>query len=558
MRGLTAKALLALFFITSLAYLGGCSSGEDSPFVFSGPNPSNNPPPPPPGGSSGTAGSGGVSGSAGSAGGGVAGSAGGAAGGTGGTVQTPQGACPVNFNATLTLKIDDANTRNALDQFDSPPACTQYPPATYKDLYCCTAADVTAQDQASEESATVSNPVAGGPELFCTSSANNRHGGQPELAVTRWPAASPISLSFDLSNLANGVCKVYLNTVNFPEYRIENSALDASLIINAGGDYLSPSNPGFTQGKVLNPPQVEGTCKVTNSGSGGSAGGGGGSGSFKIDITALPLRFFVKLYNNVTQCSIRDGLTNCGPSFSTRLTENDPVNSYQIIPGFDATPSLINFNTDTQQSVQPIVPVSQRSALTVQGRGLQFANGQSTMRLVTAFTMPDGSTSRNDSTGEGQLLTQIKQALMTAELRGTVTKNGNPITSLSDLQNCGAGGGGGGSLSLSMTSTFNGVADNLTLAQGATGYSTTACVPGKISSGSCTFDPPPSLPFAMDVSDQGASGALIRKFQNVGVINIQNSQTGASVPLQVPASVGAFQILNASALQNITLARGNS
>ena len=76
---------------------------------------------------------------------------------------------------------------------------------------------------------------------------------------------------------------------------------------------------------------------------------------------------------------------------------------------------------------------------------------------------------RDDDLGTGQLLSQLGNALLTAQIEGTVTQtNGNPIQTLADLTtDCaqgGGGGGGGGSIELAMRADF-GEAENLNVDQ---------------------------------------------------------------------------------------------
>lgn len=451
------KKISLFISILSLAVLfQACSrGGEDTPFTYI--QPSENI------GSGGTGSPAGTGGRAGGTGGTPAGGA-----GTGGTVtgtgginpvgtggsSAPAGTCDALFNATLTLRLDDAmpfdDDPSFRGHYDSPPTCLQYaeagsspatmlnpanldsflrPPSNNTDLYCCR--NIPPQDT-DVTGVTLSDF---NDSLFCT--ADDRHGGQPQLAAARWKGDAPMRLRFRISG---STCSVSLDTTRFPNYKIENSALDASLMINAGADY--GTFPGAISGRSVNEATITADCTLNADGT--------------ISIANLPLRFFVKLYVNKTQNCLVSNIDCDQSSFSQFFSRSGTTprpNSFQIIPGFGTDSAPINSLSLTTGSrgVDPVVPTLQRR-LAVQGIPITFRDGSAKMSLVATYAFPQGgstATTRNDITGEGQMLAQLKQALLGAELRGTLTKpDGSAITRLSDLSSCssapGTGTGGSG------------------------------------------------------------------------------------------------------------------
>jgi len=472
------------------------------------------------------------------------------------------GACAVDLNATLALKIDD----NFLaGHFDSPPKCCEYAdvdggstcpslaagdidhflqsPSENDDLYCC--------------SADSGNSVPGHPELFCD--AENRHGGVPELAVTRWSAnaGGKLRLKFAITN-GGADCQVAMVRDLFPQFRLENSALDASLIIDAGKDYQNfPPNPV----QKLNDDEIVAPCAVTTD----------GSGNVSVSISSMPLRFMTQLYENYKKCTEVDDLgSSCSSNPFTRRYLGETAGSYQIIPGFGGSPLTL---TTGPSHVDPVNAANQPGGtMTIQGAPLHFdtADSKSKMSLVTSFALaPNTSTARDDSAGTGQLLAELGSAILTAEISGTVTKaNGQPVQTLADLTtNCGTigptGPTGGTRLNLSMHSNFNAVDDAMTVTGDAntpTGaFTSEACIPGGHDGTNCKAVSPDKLPFAKDTSAGDPQPGTEAKFVKEGTIIVQNAADSSStMTLQVPSKVGAFEITNSASLQNVPLAPGNT
>lgn len=478
-------------------------------------------------------------------------------------------ACEVLFSTTLALKIDDANdalnNSTPAGHFDSPPACCQYAapdgqgdcpidpgqiggflkaPSENTDLYCCAADD--GQD------------IPGRPDLYCDT--DNRHGGVPELAVQRWSAhqGAKIRLKFDLSQ----GCTVEMNIADFPEYRLENSALDAGLIIDAGKNYrASPMNQaGDLPVRDLNPASVISTCTVTED----------NQGNVQISIDDLKLRFMTALYVNHTQCEDVDNRANCPAAFS-ELFNGDSAQSYQIIPGFNHQPLSLGTGERSQPVIQPAL---QDGAMTLTGSPLHFDtnDNKSKMTIVAAFSMPStllNASFRDDDLGTGQLLAQLGDAQLTATLAGTITKADGvtPIQKIEDLTtNCdrsdpgpGPGpGGGGGPVTIDLGLTTEGDEQAVNVVEGAGNVLTaTVCIPGQSLPGGCQFGADQDLPFAKGPGDPLAG--LEDRFVQAAELFIQN-QAGSqeSIILALPDSAGSFTIVNAGSLSNVTLAPGQS
>lgn len=479
-------------------------------------------------------------------------------------------ACAVDLDATLTLKIDDAETPTG--HFDSPPACCEYAaaeggaacpmpanspnldsflkaPSENTDLFCC------AKDSGLD--------IPNDPSHYCD--LENRHSGAPELAAKRWPAAGgkKIQMTFDLSG---GGCKAALDTASFPDFRLENTALDAAIVINAGARYQEiPPKPA----KKLNEGVIVVDCSVTED-----------AGNVQVAIPSLPIRFMVDIYQNFIQCvEVKDlgPLCPTGPFASLFFTddpatknEDESAGAHQIIPGFGKPPLTLTTGTQTQA---PVNPSRQNGPMTVAGRPLQFdpKENKTKMSLVTAFSFPDRTTlgtSRDDETGSGQLLAELGNALLSAEIAGAVTrKDGSPIKTKADLLNC-AGVGPTtppGRLELSMKATFDGITDPLTIAGDPAKtdqpFTTDACVPGRHNEAKgCVFSETSLLPFTKDpAAGDPSAPELEPKFAKEGVLTVE-SKSSSTIPvtLKVPEKTGAFRVTNANALQNITLAPGNS
>lgn len=615
MNGFLGRSLLTLLVIFSLASFSACGSGgADAPFVFSGDGSGGEPsgsPTPPPGGGGGSGGS--CSADTDCAAGQVCQSgtcvAGPSTGCTsndqctdgkicqGGSCADPEcttdgdctggkvcqnshcvnpglggQACQVELAATLTLKIDDGVVPfNPVmtGHYDSPSTCEQYsgsggnpgpldpasiganlvPPSNNTDLYCCSAAQEAAGAEIGQD--------AFGNDLFCDT--ENRHDGALEVAATRWkptPQSAKIKLKFDLTD----GCRVSILTDEFPKYYLENSALDASLIIDAGADYQTfPNGIDFDTASLtyptrrLNEPEEVGDCSTSTD----------ANGNIQVAVTGLPLRFFVQLFANATKDCL---FGSCGGSSFTLRKSGDTPDSFQIIPGFSLNPLALTTGPSTQE---PLVPAQQPAgAMTVQGEPLHYdpETNESRMTLVTTLFLPQGpggSVSRDDDLGIGIMQNQLVNAILSAELAGRVTKqDGSPIRTQADLvENCGGGIGGSQTLSLSMNSTFGASQESLTVngdpEHPADPFTAEACVPGTHADGNCVFAS--DLPFAKEVGTTDPLPGVEAKFVQDGTLVIQNAGAStASMVLQVPATAGAFRILHAEDFQNNTLVPGES
>lgn len=572
----------SLIIVVSITHLAACGGGQDLPFVFgdgstSGGTGSESPPPPGGTGDGGATSGGATSGGATSGGSTSGGSTSGPTGCTADS-QCPSGqvcnttshacelpgACAVDFNATLTLKIDDDFSAG---HFNSPSKCCEYAdvdggstcpalaagnldhflqsPSENTDLYCC--------------STDSGNVIPGTtPEIYCDT--ENRHGGAPELAATRWPAhlGGKIRLKFAISN-GGANCQVALVRNLFPQFRLENTALDASIVIDAGKDYQTlPPSPS----QALNADEVTAPCTATVD----------GSGNVSVAIPSLPLRFMTHLYENFIKCTTIDDLgSSCSSGPFTRRYLGEAPGSFQIIPGFNFQPLAL---TTGSSSANPTNPANQAGPMTLQGDPLHYdaATSKTKLTLVTAFALPPNtSTARDDATGTGQLLAELGNALLSAEIRGTVTKtDGQPIQTLADLTtNCGSGGGGGTSggggnrLELAMNTSFDAVTDTLTVTGNPTAptepFTAEACIPGGHAGATCATVSPALLPFAKDVAAGDPVAGAESKFIKEGTLVIQSAGAStATMTLQVPETAGAFRIVNSAALQNVPLAPGNS
>lgn len=595
------KVSFVLASLVLVFQFSACDSGDD-PFRYNGVTPSRNA-----GTGGGTAGS---SGSGGGGSGGLAGSGGmGGSSGSGGTggissctsneqcssgqvcdavshrciVRPPEGTCEALFNASLSLKIDDGTTDSSSPEltghYDSPPTCSQYAgrgigrvgpvasaslnnflqaPSASTDLYCCqnipredtTVTGITLPDTRFTES------------LFC--SADNRHGGEPQLAAARWKGDGPIHLRFQIGR-GGSPCRVFLDPQTFPNYKIENSALTASLIINADVDYQR--YPGALNRPLNDPSLVFGNCIFSGD---------------RITIDPIPLRFFVKLYKNTTQRCLTEGRgLACQPSFvvneffrDNAFFNGNAPGSFQVIPGFGNSASFSGLTT-AARTVNPQVP-SLQSSMTVTGSPLQVSGGQARMKLVATYSFPQpragfNVNDRNDERGEGQMLQQLTSAILGAELQGLVTKpDGTAITTLNDLAQCsgtaGAGGtggsggtGGGGSVQLRVQTNFDSVTDDPPVTASGSGSTQTiaaeTCIGGIRSGNDCRFNNLSLLPFARGMTPPVPG--LEARFIKEGTLAITNN-SDAQITLSVPARSDAFVLTTPVEVQNRPLRRGQT
>jgi hypothetical protein len=461
----------------------------------------------------------------------------------------PSGACEVNFKAHLGLRADSTIG----DQFDIPAACFYYnlepdnafnpnPGAfpfngsetcdfltdntCHRDLFCC-----------ADTSRPIPSVDADGNKIICDdpSDAIDPDAQGRVLAVTLWKPFNNASMKI-FFNVSDAACTYQIRAVDFPQFRLQNSGLDAALIIDAGA-----SSPQDSQLKDL---VQTGTCAETADGIALTPDAGTG------------LRFRVKFFIN----SLKLAGTN---PFETPFSSDA-----QILPPVAGTPEPPLTFTTGSANASPSAPAastnppSQVAPLSITGKPIHDESGKSVMTLVTALTIP---VSTNFTNGGGLLGSQLGGGPLTAELTGEVTRasDSQPITSLNDLKSgvCGSTGGGSGRLDLSMKTAFDTVEETLTVSGDPTKtdqpFTAEACVPGKHEGSTCSFFALSELPFAKDTGDPVAG--LETRFEKEGTLLIENKDTSStSITLNVPDKVGAFRIVNASALKNITLAKGNS
>lgn len=432
-------------------------------------------------------------------------------------VVLPAESCEVEFDSYLELRADAPSATS-----DIPPLCSDpaYLNPPHTDLICCTAANFD-------------NPgtTPFGNPLECDVTDH--------LTITRYHAAGPMRLRFDLSG---GGCRVLLAATDFPEYRLENSGLDASLIIDAGA---TSTDPRLREATAVS------NCRETENG---------------IEIDGLPLQFMVRLYENFTRCQL--GFSSCeGTSSFSRwffdlssATSPPPPDTIQILPGLSNPPFLLTTGSDSESPAEGVSNVQPISTIGIPMR-LDPATGQTVLQISAAWRMPNDSTADPDA-GTGQLTGPLANAVMTAEIGGTVrnpNKADGTILSLADLAaNCGTGGGGGGtalSLEASITVPDEELSQTLEVEGDAdTGFTISACLPGLRVDETCSFLPSPALPFAKEVGDPFFPETF-RRFEKDAVISltIGNGST-ATLDFDIPTEAGPFRVLNADLLNTVSIA----
>jgi hypothetical protein len=360
------------------------------------------------------------------------------------------------------------------------------------------------------------------------------------LSVVRWPSvqgALPISFTVDDS----GHCNWTIQAKYFPQFKLENSALAASLLIDAGGQSFSNGNISIAEDPILSKLKATGTCTM---------------GADGIELTSSPdassgLRFRIYFFlNHITSTGDPSGTA----SFSQLI---DPASPPDIIPTTDQTP--LHLTTGTVNSGAPGKAADRGSSIAplgIQGASLHLNHsGQSEMTLVSALVLPiEGD----------QISTTLPGAPLTAEITGVITKkDGTAITSLDSLKpaNCGGGGGGttGTAYSLSLASSLGNINATPAVSQvpntTVPTYNASVAVTTSSSVNSCNEI---ALPFAKNGTSDPVVG-LECKYAVTGSIAVTNSPiaNAGNVKLAVPASAGAFRILNSASLQN-TLAPGEN
>lgn len=434
--------------------------------------------------------------------------------------------CEVEFDSTLTLYIDA--TRSASD---APSRCENYPPAAeggeHTDLYCC------------REPNQMSPEPLNGNDRFCAAPGT--------LALTRFRGNLPMKLKFDLSN----GCKVYVATTDFPEFRLDNSAIEAALAIDGGGTY-----------ERLRDHIAVSDCHETENGG--------------ISIDGLPLQFMIRIYDNYNRCQIcgsdctdhtTDGEEECvGPAFSRWFSDLSssanppPVQSFQILPGL--ANDFLRLTTGPVE-ISPLSGTEGVGAISISGLPSSFdpATGKTALSLVTGLIVPNGSES-DPERGTGQLGASLGNAVMAAEIKGILrnpAKEDQTIEGLADLrENCGGGGEGGGT-------TLNLSASLATpLRQGETLIETPPlttgeggkividlCLPGTHQDGNCTPVSSADLPFAKQDGDPLFPEIAERFVQRAATLSLTiGAGSNQNIDLNVPDQIGPFKILNANALNS--------
>jgi hypothetical protein len=493
-----------------------------------------------------------------------------------------ENACEVLFYSTLALGLDGSDSvpddpALSAHHYDAPSRCCEYAgnpiegvvdcsagweerlpgaflsaPSLNTDLYCCAENDF-------------GKTVPGRPDLYCD--PNNRHGGVPDLAVQYYPSDRPMRLRFDIREDAEGnrTCKVELNIADFPSFQVENSALDAGLIINAGANYTA--FPASIGNRALNESTTIADCTIDE------------GENLSISIDSLQLRFLATLYENSIKCNLIDTITTgidpseCSDSFETLF--GSATSSFQVLTGFNNPPLSL---TTGPSSVAPLLPPShQMGDMSIEGEPLHFEveTAQTRMRLVTTLSMPSRSiaeaTKRDDNIGKGQLLEQLGSTLVSADIPGTVTLlNGDPIRNLEDLTvNCVEGGGPGpgpgpgssgnnGVLGIALSAQFDELRELDVTEEGEgddRSAEATACVRGALNNrGSCDYLNANLLSFAKNEDDPHA-GVPEDRYVAPGSITIRNTGT-APITINIPDSVGVFHFPDVDGLRGLVLPQG--
>ncbi|MBI2083400.1 MAG: hypothetical protein HYT76_07495 [Deltaproteobacteria bacterium] len=423
--------------------------------------------------------------------------------------------CETQFEATLTLYIDAS-----LGTSDAPSACNNYPSPPHTDLFCC---------HSTSDTATPLN----GEERFCARAET--------LALTRFLGSQPMKMKFDFSN----GCKVYVAAVDFPGFRLDNTALEAALIIDAGATY-----------DRLKDHIAVSDCHETENGG--------------IAIDSLPLQFMIRLYDNFNRCQIL-GEDDCvGPAYSRWFsdfspTTNPPPNqSFQIIPGLSK--EFLHLTTD-EIEITPVPGTVDVGPVRISGSPTTFdaSAGETRMTLVTGLIVPEGTSSDPDQ-GTGQLGAALGNAVMAAEITGILrnpAKEDGTIESLSDLrENCGGGGGGGGTPVLNLTASVATplgqgelLSEDLPVVRDANGKITIdLCLPGTHQQGNCIAVPTSDLPFAKEDGDPLFPGIEERFIQQATVTLTIGAGSNQNLDLNVPDQVGPLKIVNAHDLNTAIFA----
>ncbi|MBI2982457.1 MAG: hypothetical protein HYY44_09270 [Deltaproteobacteria bacterium] len=425
--------------------------------------------------------------------------------------------CETEFEATLALYIDATNMANPPG--DAPSACSNYPSPPHTDLYCCHTTSETP-------------PPLNGEERFCARDET--------LALTRFRGSQPMKMKFDFSN----GCKVYVATADFPAFRLDNTALEAALVIDTGGTY-----------DRLRDHVAVSDCHETEEGG--------------IAIDNLPFQFMIRLYDNFNRCQILGGGDCVGPSFSRWFsdfgpTSNPPPNqSFQILPGLSR--DFLHLTTSAIE-VTPLPGTADVAPIRISGTPATFdpGTGKTRLSLVTGLIVPEGTASNPDQ-GTGQLGAALGNAVMVAEISGILrnpAKEDGTIESLSDLrENCGGGGSNGVSvvnLTASVATPLRQgelLSENLPVTKDDNGrISVDLCLPGTHDPNGCVPAMATDLPFAKEDGDPLVPGIEGRFIQQATVTLTIGAGSNQNLDLNVPDQVGPFKIINANELNTAIFA----
>ncbi len=444
------------------------------------------------------------------------------------TTPIPENTCDVTFDAKLELRADAPDDDN-----DITPICgtddDPYPTSSYTDLTCCTEANF------------------GSPGTDPRTNETRECEREGHLAIIQEEPSRAMKLKFSISDSG---CTVFLAAADFPAYEIDNSALQAALILDAGASVSSLP----LRGQV-----AVSSCSETANG---------------IEIQGLPLQFMARLYENFTRCElVIPGTPACvgNDSFTRWFTalvspypaasEPPPADSIQVLPGLGNQSFLL---TTGSASASPREGTSNVAAKSTSGIAMhRDPDGKTRMRLAIAWLMPVEDTNPDPETGRGQLTGPLHDAVMTAELEGVVTNPNKPdgtILSLADLRaNCGSTVGGQNALNLSATLTVPvsegpPIEDELPVSGDVTnGFTVGACLPGFHVGGNCTFLSTPELPFAREDGDPLFPETADR-FKKRAELRLRIEEgSNLKLELNVPDEIGPIKILNAASLDGFTL-----
>ena len=496
--------------------------------------------------------------------------------------------CALNFVPYLTLRGDASLN----DKQDIPSTCDKYfsdgqglSPQYAYDLRCCEPKDKVKFPFDMDKDSTILD-VTGLNKLICSKGEDPTVTEEGRLSATLWKpyfaekTAMPLSVKLTKDPQSGVVtdCQISFKAAEFPFWKLENTAIQASLLISSGAAadklplVLNYADHRLNLDKkydTLNPEVILAKCAVSQD----------AQGNVQLSVgekadPGLQMRFFASLYKSQAACNfekLSDPQKTCLQPFSelfqiANASKGEIDNSnMQIIPGFDPALSPLNLITGLATVKNVGVP-NVAATMAVLGSPLHFdtAKGKSSMRLVTALHLPnDSATSRCedvfdflsdedkklcDIKGVGQIQAQLQAALLTAALDGEVTlPNGQPVKTLSDLENCGNGEPppppAKKELKLEIKSTFADASETVvnTEVDPKTAFSGEVCLLGLHGGGKCNFSPA-QIPYFKSVNEPyGNEASLQDRFTKSGKLILTN-QGEDPLPLSFAKSVGAFQL----------------